>query len=286
MPRKTGTQSSRIIYPNYTVKSSFALSGIGIHSGKRCDLEFIPAPIGAGIFFEIAGNKIPASLQYAGLNHFRSTLLEKEGIQLSTTEHVLAACAALRVSNLCIRCSSTEMPIFDGSAIEFYKALKTNLIEQEGVQQHLIVQEPFSFTVDPSDKYFKVYPYKGFKVTYILDYETHPKIGLSTFSQALEDNALELWMSSRTFGFLKEYEALKQQNKALGANYNNCIVINDTDFEVPLRHPKELAAHKALDLLGDLKLLQMNLSAHILAYKTGHSENIQLGKHIQEKFLD
>ena len=224
-----------------------------------------------------------------GLSHFRSTQLVSRGFKLQTVEHFLAACYLAGVTDLDIDIDSLEIPIMDGSALDFYERFLNAGLQAIGEDEMdmVIIQKP-SVLLCNNNIGFYLYPDDLSRFTYILDYD-HPQIGLQISHFCLEESCdveKQKIASSRTFGFLSDLEMLNKQGKALGASVDNCIVIDEKVIQTPLRDPNELATHKLLDLLGDLSLLAKSIRGHIVAVKTGHANNVELVKVLDKLTID
>ena len=249
-----------------TIKSSFSLSGISIHSGKDCTATFRPAKTNSGIYFIYQGKKFEALIKNLG-----STQRETCIGEVKLVEHILAAAYGLGIDNLEIELSHFEAPILDGSAAPFLEAFKnTGIIEQEAKKSFLIISKILS--VSEGDSSLEIRPYNGFKINFMVEF---PMIG----RQTLEYNGnFEAIAAARTFGYLSEFEALKAKNLALGASIENALVVGPNGYLNTPRYPDEPVRHKILDLIGDLALLGRPIKGEISAVKSGHKLNSELVK--------
>lgn len=257
-----------------TIRSRAQVQGIGLHSGKPCTLSFVPAPAGTGVSFVRADLPGSPSLKVAAENVSATgyaTTLGGPHFSVSTVEHCLSALSALRIDNLIIELDGPEIPITDGSATHFLSALlKAGLVELDAPRQYFLVTQPLHFS--EGEKQASVFPYQGLRLTLTIDFP-HPTIGKQTLDLDINEHSFNREIASaRTFGFLKDVEALQAQNLALGGSLQNAIVLDTKGVMNPegLRWPDEFVRHKALDALGDLVTLGYPLMGHLVLYKAGH----------------
>lgn len=272
----------------FTLKHTASISGIGLHTGKTVTLVFHPAPENTGILFKRIDLDptvvIPATTSYVSDTRL-NTCLANENAYISTVEHLLSAIAGLRIDNLYIEIDAPEIPIMDGSAWPFVQLfLSTGLAAQDAKKQILRVLR--KITVEEGDKSASLVPFEGFKVSMSIDFD-HPAILQTQQSLQLDfaqDSYAEEISTARTFGFLSEYEYLRQNNLGLGASLENTIVLNDTEIlnKEGLRNNAEFVKHKILDAIGDLRLLGYNLFAEFIGYKSGHALNHRLRQAVLE----
>lgn len=257
-----------------TIRSRTQVQGIGLHSGKPCTLSFVPAPAGTGVSFVRADLPGSPSLKVAAENVSATgyaTTLGGSHFSVSTVEHCLSALSALRIDNLIIELDGPEIPITDGSATHFlFALLKAGLVELDAPRQYFLVTQPLHFS--EGEKQASVFPYQGLRLTVTIDFP-HPTIGKQTLDLDINEHSFNREIASaRTFGFLKDVEALQAQNLALGGSLQNAIVLDAKGVMNPegLRWPDEFVRHKALDALGDLVTLGYPLMGHLVLYKAGH----------------
>lgn len=265
-----------------TLKNTIRAMGVGLHTGEKVFLTLKPAPIDARIIFRRVDLnpviEIPASSDYVG-DTTLSTTLVKDGVRVSTVEHLLSAMAGLGIDNAIIEVSAPEVPIMDGSAGPFVFLLQSaGILEQEAPKRFLRIKK--KVTVKDGDKWASLEPYEGFKVSFELDYN-HPVMKNSVQSATLDFSTTSYVKEvsrARTFGFLAEYEWLRSHNLALGGSLNNAIVLDDYRVvnEDGLRYEDELVKHKILDAVGDLYLLGTGVIGEFRGYKSGHTLNKQL----------
>lgn len=266
-----------------TIKNSFSLRGIGIHSGGTVSVTVLPAE-GGGIRFTCREEPtvvIPACVEaHSPLPH--CTALASGGQRVLTIEHLLAVLWVMGVDHATVLVEGGELPGLDGSALEYVRALqRAGLRALDGARA--VLKLPGPIWVRESNAHLVALPASHLRVTYVLEYP-HPQIGrqMATLSVSPESFAAEV-APARTFGFAEWAEALRARGLAKGASPENTVVITPEGFLSPLRYPEEFARHKLLDLLGDLALLGRPLHAHVLSLRGGHATNVQLVRRILEK---
>ena len=262
-----------------TLRRSMVLSGRGLHSGIKTGLILSPLPPNSGIVFgNISdGSTIPAHLDFVESTEY-ATSLKKGNAQASTIEHVLATLHAYRVTNLLIKINN-EVPIMDGSATEFCQLLEdAGLEEQDAELDEITIMDRYTIgEVDPAKKYMVVEPCDTLTIHYTLNYPG--PVGRQEYTFVLENAQAfkEQIAPARTFGFLKDIEALEKKGLASGGRLNNFILIDDEKIiNTELRFPDEFVRHKILDLMGDLYLLGHPIRGKITANMTGHTQNCEM----------
>jgi UDP-3-O-[3-hydroxymyristoyl] N-acetylglucosamine deacetylase len=262
----------------YTVAHRVETEGVGLHTAVRSRLRFAPAPPGTGIVFrrtDLDGFAVEAHVRNVARVSYATSLM-KQGVLLSTTEHVLAALYACGVDNVFVEIDALELPILDGSAQPFVKMLeRAGLRRQRRRRTYLRVVKPL--VVSDGDRMIGIYPGESFRVRCYVDY-AHPKVGCqeveidvnrATFSKELA--------TARTFGFMSDFEGLRAMGLIRGGSLENAIVLSENDIlNGPVRFPDEFVRHKALDLIGDLALIGKPLKATVVAHKAGHALHTQL----------
>ena len=269
-----------------TIKTAIAVTGTGLHSGESVDLEFHPQPINTGVVFErsdiVGSAPIPASA-FLVQDTMMSSNLVFGGTRVGTVEHLLSAIAGVGVDNLLIRVSASEIPIMDGSASPFVGLLlQAGFCEQEAPKKFLRIVKPVRVNID--DKWAELRPYDGFELNFEIDFD-HPAFDKNYQYAQLRfstQNFIEELSSARTFGFLKDIEALRKNNLALGGSMDNAIVIDEAKVlnTEGLRFADEFVRHKILDALGDLYLIGYPIIGRFNAYKSGHALNNLLVREI------
>jgi UDP-3-O-[3-hydroxymyristoyl] N-acetylglucosamine deacetylase len=274
-----------------TIRTKAIVEGVGIHSGDQCSLTFKPAPIDTGVHFVRADLPGKPSLKVSSENVQATSYQTSIGNSLftvATVEHCLSALSALRIDNLIIELDGPEIPICDGSAIEFYNAIqKAGVIEQDQPREYCYIKEPI-FLLE-GDKQAYVLPYHGLRLSVTIDFP-HPAIGMQKIDIDVNESSFARELApARTFGFLKDVEVLQSKGLARGGSMDNAIVLDDQKILNPggLRFRDEFVRHKCLDALGDLVNLEMPLMGHVVLHKAGHdlmNKLVQLIKNSKDKY--
>ncbi len=267
-----------------TIRKRVTVEGLGLHTGEPAAITFKPAPVNSGIHVvrtDLPGAPaIPVHAQHVRATQMATTI-GGAAFSVSTVEHCLSSLAAFRIDNLIIELSGPEIPIGDGSAHVFMEAiLSAGFAEQDQPRKYAYVTEPIF--VGDDNKHAYVVPYNGLRVTCTIDFP-HPKIGRQRLDLDINETSFARELASaRTFGFLKDVEALRAKGLARGGSLENAIVLDENDILNPegLRFPDEFVRHKMLDALGDLVTLGMPLMGHLVLYKAGHDLMNQLVKKI------
>ena len=264
-----------------TIAQAVPYAGVGLHSGREVSIILKPAPVGTGIVF--IRTDLPGCPQVSArvenvTSTYRATTLENGQAKVFTVEHLLAALSGLQVDNCVIEMNSPEPPVADGSALTYTDLIaKAGIFTQDRLREYIEITKPMS--VYQADKYIAILPYDGFRVSFTsinphpllgvqyADYEISPKVFLAEIG------------SARTIGFMHEIEALKAQGLGLGGTLDCVVVYDEEKVLTPLRFEDELIRHKILDVMGDLALLGP-LKGHVIAVKSGHAMNTELGKKI------
>lgn len=272
-----------------TIAKELSLSGTGLHTANKVSITFKPAEVDSGINFvrtDLAGKfAVTASLenllpQTASL---RRTSIGKDGTEIQTVEHLMAALSGLRIDNLRVEMDNNEVPGLDGSSDSFVQTLsKAGIKEQDKERKYYVLREPVF--VEEEGTSIVALPYNGLKISYFLSYP-HPLLKAQFLEVNLQDSEIfknEL-ASARTFCLESEARDLQHQGLGHGASYENTLVVGESGvLKNKLRYADEFVRHKILDLLGDLYILGP-LKAHIIALKSGHSLNLKLVKKIDQQ---
>lgn len=265
-----------------TLKNVIQATGVGVHTGLKVLLTLRPAPVNTGIVFIRVDCdpvvEIPAKNAYVGDTSFCTTLV-KDGVRIGTVEHLLSAFAGLGIDNAIVELNAPEVPIMDGSASPFVFLIQSAGIEEQSATKKFIRIKK-AVEVKDNEKYIRVSPFDGFKVSFTIDYE-HPIIrkGGQRLSVEFSNSSFVKQISrARTFGFMSDFEWLRSHNLASGASLDNAIVLDD--YKVVnsdgLRYEDEFVRHKILDAVGDLYLLGYNVIGEFSGYKSGHTLNNKL----------
>lgn len=265
-----------------TLKNVIRATGVGLHSGEKVYLTLRPAPANNGIVFRRVDLEKPVSLLARPENVGDTTLstsLTKDGVRISTVEHLLSAMAGLGIDNAFVDVSAPEVPIMDGSAGPFVFLLQSSGIEEQlAPKRFLRIRHPVR--VEEDDKWAQFEPFDGFKVTFTIGFD-HP-VFRSRPQQASVDFSTTSFVKeisrARTFGFVRDLEYLRANNLALGGSLDNAVVLDDYRIinDDGLRYEDEFVKHKVLDAIGDLYLLGYSLIGSFTGYKSGHGLNNKL----------
>ena len=268
--------------PQRTLKAPIRASGIGLHGGRQVHISMLPADINTGIVFRRVDVspvvEIPASALLVGEATMCSTLI-KDGVKVATVEHIMSALFGMSVDNCIVELSSPEIPILDGSAAPFiYLLQSTGVVAQAAPRRFMRITRPVQ--VDEGDKYARIEPYEGYRLSFGIEFK-HPAFKTSAQTAVLEftpANYVKEVSRARTFGFMRDFEALRSKNLALGASMDNAVALDAYKVVNPdgLRYDDEFVRHKILDAVGDLYLIGAPLLGAYTAYKSGHALNNQL----------
>jgi UDP-3-O-[3-hydroxymyristoyl] N-acetylglucosamine deacetylase/3-hydroxyacyl-[acyl-carrier-protein] dehydratase len=290
-----------------TIQSEISLTGVGLHTGKEVKMTFKPAPIDNGFTFvrvDLEGSPIiEADANYV-VNTQRGTNLEKLGVKIQTSEHVLAAFVGLDVDNVIIELNESEPPIMDGSSKYFVEAIeKVGVVEQDAERKYYVVKEVISFVDDTTGSEIIVMPSDEYQITTMVDFGTKVLGTQNATLKNIADFKSEI-SDARTFSFLHELENLLNEGLIKGGDLNNAIVYVDKEISaqtmeslkkafgkdqisvkengildnLTLHYPNEAARHKLLDVIGDLALIGTRIKGKVIANKPGHFVNTQFAK--------
>lgn len=265
-----------------TLKNTIRATGVGLHTGDKVYLTLHPSAANTGIRFRRVDLETPMMIAARPENVGEtklSTTLMRDGVKVSTVEHLLSALAGLGIDNAIIDVSAPEVPIMDGSAGPFVFLLQSaGVVEQDAPKQYIRIKR--AVRVEDGDKWAAFEPFEGFKVTFTIDFE-HP-----AFSDHLKTAVMDFSSTTfvkevsraRTFGFMRDIEFLRENNLALGGSLDNAIVVDDDKVlnEDGLRYADEFVKHKILDAIGDLYLLGYSLIGEYQGFKSGHALNNKL----------
>ena len=294
-----------------TIKNEVSLSGVGLHTGNKVTMTFKPAPENNGYVFkriDLEGEPIiEASAEYV-VNTQRGTNLEKRGVIINTSEHVLAAVVALDIDNIIIEINAPEPPIMDGSSKHFVEALeKAGIVVQEAKREEYIVKEIISYKDEETGSEIILMPSDEYQITAMVDFGTKVLGTQNATLNSLADFKKEI-SDARTFSFLHELEMLLDNNLIKGGDLNNAIVYVDKEISLQtmeklkkafnkesltvkpngildnltLRWANEAARHKLLDVIGDLTLIGTRIKGKVIANKPGHLVNTIFAKKVQK----
>ncbi|MFC3852401.1 UDP-3-O-acyl-N-acetylglucosamine deacetylase [Salinispirillum marinum] len=262
-----------------TLRNAIKATGVGLHSGEKVFLTLRPAPVDTGIVFRRTDLdpevEIQAFAQNVGDTTLSTTLM-KGDVRVDTVEHLLSALAGLGIDNVYVDVSAAEVPIMDGSAGPFVFLLQSaGIAEQDAAKKYIRIIRPIE--VRDGDRVARFEPYDGFKISFKIQFD-HPAFTTASQFASLEFSSstfVKEISRARTFGFMRDFEYLRANNLALGANFNNAIAMDEYRVlnEDGLRYEDEFVKHKILDAVGDLYLLGHSLIGHFIAEKSGHGLN-------------
>ena len=264
-------------------------TGVGLHTGEKVYLTLRPAAAGTGIVFRRTDLAVPVDIKaspYAVGDTRLSSCLEKDGVRVSTVEHLMSALAGLGVDNAYVDLTAPEVPIMDGSAGPFVFLLQSaGLEEQKAPKKFIRVLK--GVEARDGDKWVRFDPHNGFKLDLSIDFD-HPVLERSRQSVCVDFSTtsyIKEVSRARTFGFMQDVEAMREQGLALGGSLDNAIVMDE--YRVlnsdGLRYEDEFVKHKVLDAIGDLYLLGHPLIGAFSGYKSGHALNNLLLRRLVEQ---
>ncbi len=265
-----------------TPKKVIQATGVGLHSGEKVILTLRPAPINTGIVFRRTDLspvvEIPASYEHVS-DTMLCTSLQHQGVKIATVEHLLSAFAGLGIDNAYVDINAAEIPIMDGSAAPFVFLIQSaGIREQSAAKRFIRILKPIR--IEENGKYVQFLPYNGYKISFTIDFD-HPvfndKPQAATFDFSTTSYVKEV-CRARTFGFLSDYEKLRENDLAKGGSLDNAIVVDEYRIlnEDGLRFKDEFVKHKVLDAIGDLYLLGSGLIGAFEGHRSGHELNNKL----------
>ena len=263
----------------HTVRAPALFAGVGVHTGAYTRVNVRPAAAGAGIVFvrtdvRDRDNLIPATGEAVCKTQLGTVIGNACGVTVSTIEHLMAAFAMLGVDNALVEVDGPEMPIMDGSSLPFVRILdRAGLRPQEVARSFIEILD--TVEVVDGDKRAALKPADGFEVAFEIEFDT-AAIGRQAVDLAMDEQAFrEELADCRTFGFLREVEALRAMGLARGGSMDNCVVIDGDRVLTPegLRRPDEFVRHKALDAIGDLYVLGGPILGRFEGVLAGHGLN-------------
>jgi len=296
--------------PNqHTISKPVSLKGVGIHTGQEVNLTFKPTKENQGyVFCRVDLPEKPlieANINFV-VNTDRGTNLDKNGIKIRTSEHVLAALVGMEIDNILIELDAPEPPIMDGSSKYFVEALKkAGIKKQDAVREEYVVKEPISYYDEDSGSDITVIPSENYEVTAMVNFGTKI-LGTQNATMKNISQFNDEFSNARTFSFLHEIEMLLDNGLIKGGDLNNAIVYVDKELSdetmlklkkafnkeklsvqsngildnLKLHYPNEAARHKLLDVIGDLALLGIRIKGKVIANKPGHYVNTMFAKHL------
>src|SRR5690554_3996660 len=294
-----------------TLKKEITLKGVGLHTGQEVTLTLKPAPVNHGYTFvrvDLEGSPVIEADANHVVNTQRGTNLEKLGVKIHTSEHVLSALVGMEVDNCILELNAPEPPIMDGSAKYFVEAIeKAGIVEQDAPREEYVVKEVISYRDEESGSEIIVMPCDEYQVTTMVDFGTKILGTQNATLDKLSDFKNEI-ANARTFSFLHEIEMLLEHGLIKGGDLNNAIVYVDKKLSpetmeklkvafgkdnisvkpngildnLTLHYPNEAARHKLLDVIGGLALVGTRIKRKVIANKPGHFVNTQFAKKLSK----
>jgi UDP-3-O-[3-hydroxymyristoyl] N-acetylglucosamine deacetylase len=261
-----------------TIQRPVEASGVGLHSGVPVRIRLMPAPVSTGIVFvrtDLENFQIPASWRHVARVSYATSLM-RQGVLISTTEHLLSVFYSMGIDNVYVEIDNLEVPILDGSGAPFVR-----LIEEAGIRQYrrkrryLRIRRPIS--VEDKGKRISILPAESFRLTCETDYPA--PIGRQSLEmEVTPSNYAQRIAFARTFGWQQDLDQMRNMGLIRGASLENAVCFTPTGPLNPegLRAPDECCRHKALDLIGDLALLGRPLLGHVIAERAGHAMHAAL----------
>lgn len=294
-----------------TLASEYELNGVGLHTGRQVTMKLKPAPVNTGFVFvrtDLEGNPVvEADANYVTSTE-RGTTIEKKGVKIHTTEHLLAALTGMDLDNVTIEINNSEVPILDGSSKYFVEAIeKAGIVEQDEDREYYVIKDIITYTDPETGSEITAIPADEYQVTTMVDFGTKVLGTQNASIKNLSEFKTEI-ANARTFSFLHEIEYLLNAGLIKGGDLGNAIVYVDKEItpetkeklcvafkrddvsirpngildNITLHYPNEAARHKLLDVVGDLALVGTKLKAKIIANKPGHQINTNFAKKLSK----
>lgn len=260
-----------------TIAAPLEFAGVGLHSGAPVTMRLLPAPAGSGIVFrrtDLDNFEIPATGRNVAKVSYATSLM-RQGVLISTTEHLLSALIGMGVDNVIVEIDNLELPILDGSAFPYVEAFRDAGIRTQRRRRESI-RILSAVEVREGDKFIGLYPGSGYRIDYKIDFPA--PIGCQQTSIDLAAETYGTFIApARTFGYKADEKKLRDMGLIRGANTDNAIVLGPHGPENgPLRFSDEYVRHKVLDLIGDLALAGRRIEGHVVAERAGHAMHTAL----------
>ena len=280
--------NSNISSNQQTIRKSFSLNGIGLHSGKKVKITVEPATVNNGIKFIrtdlTKDNIVPALWSNVSSTNLCTTISNEKGVSVSTIEHLMSSLSGMHIDNANILINNLEVPIMDGSSLPFVEELENSGIVNQETPRRIISVKKEIF-VSNNDSYAKITPNKQFSIDFEIDFESQLVSKQACQLQLINGNYKTDVSSARTFGFEKDVDYLQANGLALGGSLDNAVVVGEKNIlnKEGLRFNDEFVRHKILDSIGDLYLAGKPIQGYFYGSKSGHFLNNQL---LKELFSD
>ena len=255
-----------------TVAAPLEFEGVGLHSGAPVTMRLLPAAAGSGIVFrrtDLDNFEIPAIGRNVAKVSYATSLM-RQGVLISTTEHLLSAFIGMGIDNVIVEIDNLELPILDGSALPYVEAFsRVGIRSQRRRRETLRILQPME--VREGDKFIGVYPGSGYRISYTIEFPAPIGQQKTCVDLAAETYGSEI-APARTFGYKSDERKLRDMGLIRGASAENAIILSGSGPENgPLRFHDEYVRHKVLDLIGDLALAGRRLEGHVVAVRAGHA---------------
>ena len=263
----------------HTVRNPVRFSGVGVHTGEQARVVLLPAPADTGVVFvrtdvRDKDNRIAVSGEAVCKTQLGTVITNAAGVTVSTIEHLMAALVMTGVDNALVEIDGPEMPIMDGSSIDFIRGLDRAGLQPQGAPRRFIEIVDVVEVIE-GDKRATLRPSEGFEVAFEIAFAS-AAIGRQAVDLRMDAGAFRRELADcRTFGFLHEVEALRAMGLARGGSMDNAVVIDGDEIMNPegLRRPDEFVRHKALDAIGDLFVLGAPVIGRFEGVLAGHGLN-------------
>jgi UDP-3-O-[3-hydroxymyristoyl] N-acetylglucosamine deacetylase len=260
-----------------TIAEAVDFAGVGLHSGAEVSMRLLPAPGGSGIVFrrtDLDNFEIPAIGRNVAKVSYATSLM-RQGVLISTTEHLLSALIGMGIDNVIVEVDNLEIPILDGSALPYVEAFqRVGIRQQRRKREHIRILKPVE--VREGDKFIGVYPGSGYTIDYTIDFPA--PIGRQSASIDLAAETYGTVIApARTFGYKADEQKLRDMGLIRGASEENAIILGKQGpVNGPLRFDDEYVRHKVLDLIGDLALAGHRIEGRVVAERAGHAMHTAL----------
>ncbi|MGH7755847.1 MAG: UDP-3-O-acyl-N-acetylglucosamine deacetylase, partial [Vulcanimicrobiaceae bacterium] len=264
----------------HTLRERLVYEGVGLHTGADCRVALHPQPADSGVSFRLAGGKVvfPALAEYV-VETKRATVLGSDGTTVSTVEHLMAALFAMGVDNVAIEVDGPEIPVLEGSSSTYAQAFEATGIVEQPVERRVVrLAEPVA--IRDGDAVVVLLPADAWRVRFAVDFPA--PVGAQFFDGTIDARLfVDEIAGARTFGYLREVQALLDRGLARGGSLDNALVFDDDGPMTPLRWPNEVVRHKVLDLIGDFSLLGGWPQFEVIAVKSGHKLHARAVAHVR-----
>jgi len=269
----------------HSIRKSVHGNGVGLHTGVAVKMVLRPAPPDHGIVFRVGpdGAIVPVRPETLVNGHYATTI-GRDGVQIQTVEHLLAAARGLGIDNLLVDLDGPELPAMDGSSAPFVGLLYAAGREAQPAVRRPALRVAETIRVGDDARWIQISPGSELRISFTLDND-HPAVGVQVASFVLSEARFVAELAAaRTYGFLKDLELLRQQGLALGGSLDNAVVVGqERILNGTLRFRDEFVRHKILDVIGDLALLGRPVVGHVVARNAGHALNHLLVREMTQR---